>query len=392
MKNYQGDRTMNTTKIKNTLGTLVIIFLLFSPILQQTGYAQGTSADTKRTLVFLNDVIGLDVSKYNVHLVSSGIQDYTNDKNPIGNLGYIQTTGEYTLSYWDPKIENETDLSVTFSFINATLRTVNIYVLAGTPSGPNMLPSNIITAADTFLERYKSFTGDVKIDSMREILSTVKAPGNIVKDSDGLILQISMVAGRTAFQWIESQNGVDYGRLTIEFKDGAFDSFYDDRTYTTIGSSDVNISKEEAVDLALKQANGFSYNYNGQLIGNLTIVQSQIRANLTADVRDKPSAYYPCWTVDLPLKNIAPGSIYYLEAKIWADTGQLISFKEMGYGGPDQEESSEPTPTASSSITENDSISNNSLISSAAIIAAIVTAILLSIFVAVKINKKRKSD
>jgi hypothetical protein len=107
--------------------------------------------------------------------------------------------------------------------------------------------------------------------------------------------------------------------------------------------------------------------------------------------------YYPCWIVDLPLDAVYPGSIYFIQVKIWADTGQVISCKTMGYGGPlpnDDPNDSLPTdtlPTISPENTTPTQIENSTLPPSTTIIAVIIAAVLVPTLIAAMVLKKKKS-
>lgn len=366
--------------------------------MQVPAYAQAP-VDTKEVLVFLKDTVGIDVERYEVTLISSDFQDYTNKDNPIGNLGYIQTSGKYQLTYWDAATETYSAFEVRSSFANATLRSCSLTVLSGSPHYSKPLPSNTREAATVLLGRYEASSEDAELTTMKNMLTTVDGTKNSTKIDGNLKLEVSATPDRTSLAWIQSQNGVDYNSLTLEFKNGAFLTFFDSRSYRKVGSAEINISEEQAIDMALKEADGFSYHYNGKLVDNLTIVESQIRAELKANVRDTPTLFYPCWTVALPLDAVYPGFVYYIEVMMWADTGQIISCETLGYGGlyPDSSSSSsepsEPLPTASptNESTNTNQAEGSSLASSTTIIAIIIATIFASTFAAALIVKKRKS-
>jgi hypothetical protein len=318
----------------------------------------GVQADTKSDLSFIKDVIGIDVEKYDVTLVSSIVQDYTNANNPIGNLGYIDTSKKYTLANWDTATNSYSELDVRESLANSTLRLCSLAVDSGQPYYSNPLPTNTRDAAKTILQRYAMLSKDTELTTMSNLLSNVDLTKDSVKTQDGIKLEVSIHSDIVSIAFIESQNGVDFGRVTLEFQGGKFLTFFDSRSYTRIGSAEVNVSKEQAISMALNTAKDFSYKYNGQLIDNLTYVESAIRTELRSNVRDTPTLFYPCWLVDLPLNSIYPGAIYYVEVKIWADTGQILKINEMGYGGvignsQDTTPTNSPisTPTFAPSIT-----------------------------------------
>jgi hypothetical protein len=384
--------------MRRSIALLIVLVLTISSIGSVLPVKAEAAVDTKKALVFLKDVVGIDVEKYEVTLISSTVQDYTSKDNPIGDLGYIQTSGVYQLTYWDIATESYSGLDVTFSFANSTLRLCTLEVFSGEPYYSKALSSNMREAAAVLLERYEALSSDLKLTAMRNMLTTVDVTKDSTKIEGNLKLEVSATSDHTSLAWIQSQNGVDYNSLTLEFKHGAFRTFFDSRSYRKVGSAEINISQEQAIAMALKEADGFSYTYNDKLVDNLTIVESQIRAELKANVRDTPTLFYPRWTVALPLDKVYPGSVYYIEVMIWADTGQVISCKTMGYGGPYPDDSSsdsassEPLPTATPTAenTNTTQAENNSPTPSAVIIAIIIAAIFSSTFTAALIVKKRK--
>ena len=187
-------------------------------------------------LVFLKEVVGLDVDRYEVTLISSIVRDYTNDNNPVGNLGYIKTNEVYGLINWDMKTEIYSDLRVSFSYINSTLRSCSVSVDSGLAYSHKPLPYDLSAAAGVFLERYDSFSADPELDSMKSMLANVDLSTSTTKVGSNLKLEVKVDADRTSIRWVRTINGVDYSRLILDFENGAFLDFFDSRSYITIGS------------------------------------------------------------------------------------------------------------------------------------------------------------
>jgi hypothetical protein len=272
---------------KYNLSIVVLAVLALSVVQLPSVCAVDSPADTKQVLIFLKDVIGIDVEKYEVALVSSGIQTYNISDNPKYK-GTIHTDGVYGFAYWDFAKETYSSLKVTFNFINTTLRNCGLEINAGVPHTIEPLSNDLLEAAECFLERYEVFIGDTEVSTLQSMLATVDVTKNTTKTGNNLRLEITSTTNhnRTLFRWFNTINDVDYSSLSLEFKDGFFLNFYDDRSYSKIGSSEVNVSKEQAIDKALKEANGFLYTYSGKLIDNITIVEDQIRTELKANIRE----------------------------------------------------------------------------------------------------------
>jgi hypothetical protein len=106
--------------------------------------------------------------------------------------------------------------------------------------------------------------------------------------------------------------------------------------------------------------------------------------------------------VDLPLNDIYPGSVYFIEVFLWADTGEVISCTALGYGGnlPPQDTADEALPSDpttpegstpdSSTVTPNQTETTPSPpITTYAIVAAAAISIPIAI-AAVALKKRRK--
>jgi hypothetical protein len=379
------------TERKLYMAIILALLIASSSLEFSTVFAIESPADTGQALVFLKDVVGIDVEKYEVTLTSSSVQDYTNADNPIGNLGYIQTSGMYELACWDTATETYSALKVMFSFANTTLRLCSLEELSGQPWYSRPLPPNTLEATTLLLERYETLSGDTELTSMKNMLTTVDVTKNSTKIDGNLKLEVTATSDYTSLSWIQSQNGVDYGVLTLEFKNDVFLTFFDSRSYCKVGSAEVNILKEQAIDMAMNEANGFSYTYNGKLVDNLTIVESQIRAELKANARDNPTLFYPCWIVDLPLNDVYPGSVYFIEVKIWADNGQIISCKTMGYGGtlPSDGSSSDSNTDGSASTVETDESFEPPWLTYIAVAVSVAVVAVVGAFLLVYFKKRK---
>jgi hypothetical protein len=149
------------------------------------------------------------------------------------------------------------------------------------------------------------------------------------------------------FTWLKVINGVDfpYG-LSVNFQNGELKSFSDKSRLYKIGSSNLNISREQAIQITKNQAK----NYTDIEVPNGDGTFTQVQLNLTDEhivvelqpANREPLTLYPLWYVKL-YADKPYGGIYGFQAGIWADTGevayaQLVSYHgEIGdSGSPDQ--------------------------------------------------------
>jgi hypothetical protein len=275
----------------------------------------------EKALAFLEYVVMLDLAKYNTNLVVNQVF------YPSELGGLAQEIGKFTLE------AEESKLNVLFKAVNKTL-VACILDMLGSPLYTQQPSSNPLDMADDFLQRYQTYTGDSDIEIMRYMLSTFDEIKNVAVTVDNIKLEVSSEEDQVLFEWTYSFNGADYSGIYINFRDGSFESFRDDRSYYKIGSTDVNVSKEEAIDIALKRMETYSWKLgSGEEVSDFNIVEERIGADLLTRNREESLIMYPYWLIQLPLDKVYPGMVTRILVAIWADTSEILYVKPLSYGG-----------------------------------------------------------
>jgi len=355
---------------------LALLIVFFAQL--NVGNAAETPVDTGKVLVFLRDVVQLDMTKYEARLSISDVMPWTG--------GLTKTTGQYVLD--SSGLGGTSSLEVSFAFMEKDLVLCLLYeVSQGPPIYSKQPATDLSDAAADFLQRYQTFSGDAELEKMRSMLDTVNPTANTTTTVDNVKLKVSVEPNKALFTWSTTFNGADYSRLNLEFRNGHFSEFSDDRSYYTVGSTEVNISEEEAVRIALERVDTYAYMYNGTEIADFNIVKEQILTKMQVMGKFKPLELYPLWTVDLPLDEVYPGSVYYIEVRLWAGTGEVIDCTALGYGGdgglPPQDSPTAPSPT-------NTQTENNDAPPTAMYVAATAAAATIAVATTAVFIKKRR--
>jgi len=368
-------------KLYSVIALSVLLVALFMQL--SVAYAEEEiTVDTKEVLVFLKDVFQVDVEKYEVTLVTSGTEYWPE----LG--GIAQTTGEYML---DSTGQGGTSLlTVIFTFWDEELIGCRLYEESQGPTlYSEQAEGDLIGAASGFLQRYKTRTKDEQLTQMSSLMDTVEVVSNITKTIDTLSLSIAVDDYRTSFTWSNTisetaLDGAGYSRLNLGFQSGHLSDFKDDRNFYTLGSSEVNISQEEAVNIALKGVENYSYMFDGEEITDFNVSSNLILSrphflNKTSD----PMELYPCWRIELGLDTYYPGGVASIEVWLWADSGDAFLYQAKSYGGfmPD------PSTTPSTDSTKSD---NSGTVPPAVYIAVACVAFAVPIAVVAIAIKRRK--
>jgi hypothetical protein len=159
----------------------------------------------------------------------------------------------------------------------------------------------------------------------------------------------------------------------------------------------VNISKEQAVKIAMEYIKNYSYKIAEDVwISDFNVTEDRTVAHLVTTVRES-NVLYLYWSITLYLNQTYPGSVTSIALGIWADSGEvrfcryeayggsgLISDSDSGYIVSDGNSDSESSPSPSSS-------ENNGASTGLGMVAIIVVAtIVIAVATTTIIFKKRK--
>ena len=351
--------------IKKFQAALILVAVLAVLLAQAPkAYSNELTAQNK-ALSFITDVIQLDMTKYNATPEGYSI-DY-----PPKLPGIAQEVVTYNLESKESKIE------VTCIFMDNNLYCCLISVEKG--SSLYVQPSaNVLEMARELLQRYQKWTGTFDLKGMIDLLDTVDATKNMTATLGNVKLEVFNNAFSSVFEWKYTFNGADYTGIGMTFEEDTI-IFWDDRSLYKIGNTDVNLSKEEAVSIALKRVENFSYKLNnGEEVTDFNIAEERITATLYTRQRETLTLY-PYWAVELHLDRLYPGNVYAILVEIWTDTGEIFLCQPLGVSGSLPEvPTTEPPPDGSTGQTN---LNPTPFIIAVPIVLAIA---------AVAIKKKRK--
>jgi len=272
----------------------------------------GTS--TSKVRAFLTDVVHLDMTKY-VSKMEGNTVEYRSDWG-----GIVEELVSYSLTYEGSK------LAVTLRFRDTTLSSYYLHVIEGTPYYSQLQPNNILDAAKDLLERYQTYSGASHLAVMRNMLETVDDIRDSETASGNVKLIISTEVNDVKIQFVYTSDNVDFQAKSVVLifdNYGFLQSLSDDWTLYKVGSTEVNISKEEAITIAVECAKNYSWTVNGEVISNFTLVEESVKADLWPHSREEPLVLIPYWYVTIDLDRFYPDRVDRLAVGLWADTGEV---------------------------------------------------------------------
>ncbi|MDH5691215.1 MAG: hypothetical protein OEY81_07300 [Candidatus Bathyarchaeota archaeon] len=296
-------------------------------------YSEEWSAPDE-TLIFLTDVIGFDMIKYNAQLSDYHVE-YPSDYG-----GLTQEEVIYTLESARSK------LFVGCVFINKTLAVYGLKVLEGSPLYVQPQPANVLDATKGLLDRYQTYSGASHLQEMQDMLDIVTEIANMTTISGNVKFQMSVSGNLTSISWMYTCNGIDFivKKIGVSFKNGALRGFQNNWDLYKVGSTDVNVSEEEAIRIARERAKDYMVNVWPGPDVELDLVEEPLITRLTGSRGREPLTLYPFWFVELYFNKVYNNS-YAMQVGIWADTGEIEYCHATGFmgGSPDGETPTTPT-------------------------------------------------
>jgi len=307
--------------VKKFAMMVILLMVIVFPILQVSRAYSVESTAREKALSFIENVLPIDISQYNVTFskyYTVEILEGLPSEYVVYNLESEESLVNVTC-----RIEND---ALTFCMVS--------------PKNGSVISDrqyeNLIDAADSFLDRYQTHTGQ-DLEAIKNTLNDVDPTENMTVTAGDIKLTISNggIWGNkeTSFDWRHVYNGCEYPALSLGFSNGVFSTLNDGGIIYTIGDTTVNISEEQAINIAMNHIQNYSYTMpGGGEISDFNVTEERTEAWLVPSPRE-PYVLYPLWEVMLYLNQTYPGSVYALLVTVWADTGKVSSCSNQAAGG-----------------------------------------------------------
>lgn len=333
-------------------------------------------------LSILRNVVGLNLATDDVTTKES--QD-----NSLSYLGVVpQKTVDYNLTV------GETTLSIACTFTGEKLQMLRVFA---NEDSLRIMPysGNAREIAKKFLNNYQAYTHEEVYGELGSVLNDVDFRKNGTKTSGNIVLDVSAIDDSVTFKWYYTANGAiaPYSKfIAMGFKDGFLEAFVDNWQLYDIGSTNIKLSKEKAIAIALEAAKAHFQNLtvDDADIDVKNFDESNVQwatlifdSSLDADTprNEDTLTLYPVWHVGISL-NKWVGYMYGIKVDIWADTGEVRDVQEVW--------SSMPPPETVTTANLND----EALVSEATLNLTMLTLSTLAVVIAVNalfwIRRKKK--
>jgi hypothetical protein len=261
----------------------LITVLVFALAFVQTPAScsiNSTKAETARA--FLENMVELDVSKYEMTLKSQKVF-------PSNKDGIIGITLTYLLK------SEESTVEVLYIFRNNTMVFCYINPIEGSPVLTRST-ADTLDLAKRFLDNYQSESKARYVQSLRNMLNNIAEIEPLSITSNDVKLTI-VRKDYEYIEWMETPNGIHniHNKITLVFRNGTLETFSDNWNRYPIGSAKVSISEEQAISMAKERVKSYSYAMGNTTVGNLTVNEESDWTHAELTMQPRGDALYPQW-------------------------------------------------------------------------------------------------
>jgi hypothetical protein len=283
------------------------------------------STSTDRAMSVIRDIIQIDITKYHTTLLSDTIEARTD----LG--GVVEEVLKYSL------VNNEGSLDLVLRFRNNHFSLCQLSVLEGFPSFTPVYSqpqqTDFLKAAQDIIGRYHQVSNDSYLGEMYQILSSAQTTN--AEQILGNVKLKTSIFGETSqnsqisLQFTENQVDFTAKSVHLVFENHVLTELSDDWALFTVGSTQINTSQEQAIQVAKNAAKTFSWNANGIQVSNFDILQEPVSAVFFPHPRTDPLVLIPYWYITLYLDKEYPGGVTSIAVGVWADNGQVANIKAL---------------------------------------------------------------
>jgi DNA-binding transcriptional ArsR family regulator len=325
-------------RLKSILGILIIGLILlasfsvmeftelnqlsnaYSRLKTEYNQLQSFTASTDKAIRFLKDVVELDLTKYDATLLSN-----TAD-HPSSLDGVLEQILRYSL------VSSESKIEVVLRFRNNTLSNYQMLLLDGLPIYAEPQPFTVLDSAKWLLYKLIAYEDAPYLNEMNSTLFQFGEADSIEMTQGNLKFNESISGMNAEMEWFHTENGVDFTQkgLKLVFEGNALKELDDGYFLFKIGSTQVTVNSEDAIQIARDAMKGFTWkSSSGQTVSGYKVLDEPVSVIFQPTAREKPLDLIPCWYVTLYLDNVYPTNINRIAIWVWADTGKTGPIKPI---------------------------------------------------------------
>ena len=273
-------------------------------------------------MIFIRDIVQIDTSKYEIALLSNTMET----RADLG--GVVEEILKYSLTSRRSKID------IALRFRDSHFSLYEFSLLEGVPPYDPVFtqpqPTDILEATRGIIDRYKSKTNDPYLEEMSTLLASVNNTSTEQTSGDTK-LRVTINGDNAEVLLMYTSDGVEFAakRIRLVFQNNILQELSDDWFFYEVGNTQVNVSKDQAIQIARNAAENFEWNADGETVSNFNVLSDPVSALFFPHARTEPLVLFPYWYITLYLDREYPGGVNSITVGVWADTGEVANIQAL---------------------------------------------------------------
>jgi len=280
----------------------------------------GNTSD--KSMNIIRNVIQIDITRYQMTLLSHTVEN----RSDLG--GVVEEILKYSL------INSESKIDLVLRFRNNHFSLYQLTLLEGLPLFAPIYvqpqPTDILEATRNLIERYKSSASDPYLEEISRLLASADETTN-EQTLGNTKLRMTIYGDNAEVLLLYTANGVDFSAksLRLVFQQHVLQELSDDWFLYEVGDAQVNVSKEQAIQIARNAAKNFEWNASGVQVSNFNVRAEPVSAVFFPHPRTDLLTLVPYWYITLYLDKEYPGGVNSITVGVWADTGKVANIQTL---------------------------------------------------------------
>ena len=279
-------------------------------------------SSAERAINIIREVVQIDTTKYQTTL----LRDTVENRSDLD--GAVEEILKYSLTTTESKID------IVLRFRNNHFSLFQLSLIEGFPPFAPIYtqtqPTGILEATRGIIERYRSLDSDPYLEDMVTLLESTDET-NSEQTLGNVKLKVTIYGDNAEVLLMYTADGFDYSGKSIRlvFQKHVLQELSDDWFLYKISDAQVNVSKEQAIQIARDAAKNFRWIADGAQVSNFNVLAQPVSAEFFPHARTDFLTLVPYWYVTLYLDAEYPGGVNSITVGIWADTGEVANIQAL---------------------------------------------------------------
>jgi hypothetical protein len=276
----------------------------------------------ERAMTVIRDIAQIDITRYQTTLLSSTVE------NRLDLGGIVEEILRYSFK------TEESNIDLILRFRNNHFSLFQLSLVEGVPPFAPIYvqpqSTDVLEATRNLIERYRSSSNEPYLEEMTRLLASANETSD--EQTLGNVKLKMTIYGENAevlLMYTSDEFGFSAKSLRLVFQNHILKEMSDDWFLYTASDAQVNVSREQAIQIARNAAKNFEWTINGVIVSDFTVLAEPVSAVFFPHPRTELLILVPYWYVTLYLDKEYPGGVNSITVGVWADTGIVANIQPL---------------------------------------------------------------